>query len=436
MDNLLVFILFVIYAFHLIRILQKNCLFGFSFILITFIFLSGVTVIGIEKLSFSLGDLSIYILDILCVLLLIPILLRRKYIYKKIISDKLFIYISLYFILSYILIFWHIPIHGFSKEIAAARRIIPNSIIFFYLFTFDYNSKILKKLFKLIIYLSVLVIFISIPKIIVEISDLSLDTSDISYRSLYGYTPQFFFFILLPAFVFYLSHKKRSKALKIIMIVSLGIIIMARHRSVWVLASASIFTVLYFYRQYFSKLLNLCLIFLAILIFLFLMKPKFLSIAKLKLSRSFISNKAEFERSTGQYRIDRWKAQFEQNFDPLEAIFGKGYGWDRTAKVRNRYIYTSMHNHYIEILFNGGYFSVLFFLIYTYLLIKNLFHLLKNMPTNKEFYYIFIAIFLGYLPYGMINGYPIYYYIVLGIGVSFIHSESKKIYSHKKINTS
>ena len=409
--------------------LANNVVWGIGLFLTTFLFFSNrpMTSLFVTKSYFSIGSITFYAMDVLTIIYIIPIMLRLNKLISKIKANKTILLICLFVAYNFLLIFINISAHGFTKEIAAGRRIIPSGIILLYLLSFDYDEILLKRIYKLITALASILIIIALIKLFPSFTEGFINPCSSGPRALFAHTPLFLAIFFIPSLMMLIEGKLKFIYNKLLLIPSILIILLAASRAVWILTLTDLLLILLLYKKMIPKFLFYLTILSCLCTITIIALPKYYLTIHEYLGKYIVYDNYSFEQSTGKYRFDRWTAQFEQNFKFDEtAIFGKGYGWDRTAKVRSRFLYSSMHNHYIEILFNGGLLSLSLFFLYTFSFIKNSIVLKSTKPINVDYFNIFIVLIVAFLPYGMVNGYPHYYYLILGIGAGFLDTESRK----------
>ena len=116
-------------------------------------------------------------------------MLRLNKLITKIKANKTILLICLFVAYNFLLIFINIPAHGFTKEIAAGRRIIPSGIILIYLLSFDYDKLLLERIYKLLTVLVSIVIIMASIKLFSGFKEGFLNPYSDGPRALFGYTP-------------------------------------------------------------------------------------------------------------------------------------------------------------------------------------------------------------------------------------------------------
>jgi len=407
--------------------IRNNPSSGLTYILIIYIFLSGSTTLGLYKntVLYNLGLFDVKPMDLVSIFLIPTIISRYRIILTKSkysITARILLVLVIY---NFLLILAYMPIHGFTKELAAGRRIIPGAIVFLYFLSHHLNNQKIKNIYHVLTIFAVIIVIYGLLRIILGFVNPNFITQtsrifEDGGRAVYGYAPQFATMFFLVSFVLYLNNQLNYKFGKLLLVLSLLFIALASHRSIWIMAITGIFVILFYYRKKAAKIIQGSLIagFFIILLLLF-SPPNLKSRVANYLDNYLVTSEEEFKESTGQYRFERWSAHFEQNYSPTDIIQGKGYGWDRSVKVRARTIYTSMHNAYIEYLFDGGVITLLLLILFYISYFKG-YNKLKFYDYRTSV--TFISLLIIYIPGGFVNGYSIFFWLTAGIGSSFISS--------------
>lgn len=240
--------------------------------------------------------------------------------------------------------------------------------------------------------------------------------------------------IMLYGFLFFwIQYMQKNKLKDALLALSLLLlVIILRHRSVWIALAISILYVLFYVgmRKYMVK------IFIAMLALFFISASLFPDSFKEKvtnlivLSASDLTSKEDFENSTGGGRIARWKAIFQKSYENSVLIIGKGHYYDRRIKFKRKsdgltaYSKVSFHNNYLEHMFRMGAISLLMMVSALIILLYKIHNSIKQ-EGNMDLLFVGAAI-IATMVYGMAYSFHWSFIVIVAMGLSVLDRQAIK----------
>jgi len=237
--------------------------------------------------------------------------------------------------------------------------------------------------------------------------------------------------IMLYGFLlFWIQYMQKNKLKDAILALSLFLlVIILRHRSVWIALASSIIYVLFYVgmRQYMIKIVIsiIALFFISTMMLPDTFKEKVTNL--IVLSAADLTSKEDFETSTGGGRISRWKAIFQKSYDHSVLIVGKGHYYDRRIKFKRKsdgltaYSEVSFHNNYLEHMFRMGAISLFMLLIALVILLYKI-HISLKKENNLDLLFVGAAT-IATMAYGMAYSFHWSFIIIVAIGLSVLDQQ-------------
>ncbi len=363
-------------------------------------------------IALSLGAINLYLNDLFIVFSLGRILTQNKLIFRKITTVYWLIAIAIVLLFNAIRLIIEIPTSDLGPigVINKSRGFVEIPFVFLYFFSFK-GETYLKSYERSLVIASVLIsTFFWITSLMNGFSERTVD----AYAAFLVCATVLF---ILPKYLV----GKRSIGFITVLFYFLISVVAMRHRSVWIGLFGGAIYILAQYKEkagqvIFSGLIGVAMVFLIIVLNPSL-SEKFSE--ALFESTQDLTNKNDFESSTGAYRMARWKSRIEQNFDYRVLLFGQGHGYKRSATFKfgknEVESSTSFHNQYLEQSFRIGLISVLWFLFILFKIIR-----INRRFLMKNYKVAFNAIYLASLLYGIMYNYHLILYVMLGINLSVL----------------
>lgn len=391
------------------------------------------------EVMLTLGSFNIFPNDLISLFFSIVIAKRANliiYKFNKYTSIKIMVFVLG---LNFIVFFAELLFGSYTlQEIYnRSRGFIEIPIIFLYYISFDYEEEDFIQFSTYLKNMSLAIcIFFWIVTILMLSGKVPSAHDEHTDRAVGTYISFFACISTLFLYVKYVSKRADRREIILMSFFTLSLLFM-RNRSIWIGFSAGIITVLLNYTSQISKVLSIAaasVVVLLVLSFAFpsvsgKMMDKFLE------SSEVLTETESFSKSTGAFRMARWKSRLENNFDWRVLLFGQGHGYKRTSYIsfngRKGDNSTSFHNQYLEQSFRIGLISVLLLIGTMISLIRvNSKFLRKDMAVSLN------AAYVCTLVYGMAYNFQLMFYILLAINLSILVSISYSALIKKNENSS
>ena len=305
----------------------------------------------------NIATVSIYISDALSFLFFIIFFLRysifkkKKNKYKKIIFFYL-IYLIIIQLLSY-------QSYGFFSFRQSQGFFWFISLIF-YASVFNIKEDDIKKLVLYLRYFVVFLIFLYFFRIsgLLQIPSQAMYSKILHERLRYLLSDSVL--CILAYFNFLIIKNKFDKMSimdHIIMYLSLIIIFIIPYRTIWLIL---IIALLYHLLKFYNISLKQITIFLFISIIFFPILTNLLSNKLSVISNSFLNPILSVQESTGYARIISWLSIINQDTNPVNVIFGNGFGYNIERIIGDKIVSYSIHNTFVAIYYFCGLIGLLF----------------------------------------------------------------------------
>ena len=373
-----------------------------------------------------LASISVFPYDVLSMVLFVAILLRLSNLNQSIAASRSYKVLSVFIIMFVVELFFYFSQRG-TTEIAGSRYWLHALLLSLYLFSFSYTSKDLRVIYRSSVYaLSVLYLLIVFNLFDVLPAAQKYTETRIISAAMASIIGAHF----LISMVLYFDKRIHFRG-TLFSLLSLLMLIIMQHRSVWLGTASGLMVVFLYYRRNLQKAISFALVTVIVMLFVIYFAQDLVTKYESLLDQSLITSRSQYETSTAKYRIDRWLAYFtEKEMTPMSFLVGRGLSWDRSIFLWNQSVATIMHNYYLELFFDYGIAGFLLFVLWNVFAFREVYILYKrDRYMRKAYYVIFLSLmtfFLVYsLAYSLSWSYYSYLAIFLSINISLRRQDNK-----------